>query len=163
MMGVLAIQQRGGQGKAERIEGERAQLLQRQLGHREVYRPNDHHKQQRGVCAHSGSFHDARKIRLCASSREENMVAAVVLIRAERDHIKRAAQEVAGIEGVAEVYSVSGEWDLVAIIRVAEWEKIATVVTEGLAQIEGLQRTQTLVAFRVYSAQDMESAFDMFE
>lgn len=91
------------------------------------------------------------------------MVAAVVLIRAERDHIQRAAQEVAGIEGVAEVYSVSGEWDLVAIIRVAEWEKIATVVTEGLARIEGLQRTQTLVAFRVYSAQDLESAFDMFE
>ena len=45
----------------------------------------------------------------------------------------------------------------------AEWEKIATVVTEGLAQVEGLQRTQTLVAFRVYSAQDLESAFDMFE
>ena len=91
------------------------------------------------------------------------MVAAGGLVRGERVDIKRAAQEVAGIEGVAEVYSVSGEWDLVAIIRVPEWEKIATVVTEGLAAVEGLQRTQTLVAFRVYSAQDLESAFDMFE
>lgn len=91
------------------------------------------------------------------------MVAAVVLLRAERDHIPAAAQAVADIEGVAEVYSVSGEWDLVAIVRVPEWEKIATVVTEHLARVQGIQRTQTLVAFRVYSHRDIESAFDMFE
>ena len=64
---------------------------------------------------------------------------------------------------MAEVYSVSGEWDLVAIIRVPEWERIATVVTESLAKVQGLQRTQTLVAFRVYSHGDMASAFDLFE
>lgn len=91
------------------------------------------------------------------------MVAAVVLIRAQRDHIPTAAQGVADIEGVAEVYSVSGEWDLVAIVRVAEWERIATVVTEHLAKVQGIERTQTLVAFRVYSHRDIESAFDMFE
>ncbi|HEX6559241.1 MAG TPA: Lrp/AsnC ligand binding domain-containing protein [Longimicrobiales bacterium] len=91
------------------------------------------------------------------------MVAAVVLLRAERDHIPSAAQAVADIDGVAEVYSVSGEWDLVAIVRVPEWEKIATVVTEHLAMVQGIQRTQTLVAFRVYSHRDIESAFDMFE
>ena len=91
------------------------------------------------------------------------MITTIVLIRAEPSRIPHVASTLAGVDGVAEVYSVSGEWDLVAIIRVAEWEKIATVVTEGLAQIDGLQRTQTLVAFRVYSAQDMESAFDMFE
>jgi DNA-binding Lrp family transcriptional regulator len=91
------------------------------------------------------------------------MVAAVVLIRAQRDHISAAAQGVADIEGVAEVYSVSGEWDLVAIVRVPEWERIATVVTEQLAKVQGIERTQTLVAFRVYSNRDIESAFDMFE
>jgi DNA-binding Lrp family transcriptional regulator len=91
------------------------------------------------------------------------MVAAVVLIRAQRDHIPTAAQALADIEGVAEVYSVSGEWDLVAIVRVAEWERIATVVTEHLAKVQGIERTQTLVAFRVYSQRDVESAFDMFE
>lgn len=91
------------------------------------------------------------------------MVAAVVLIRAARDHIPSAAQAVADIDGVAEVYSVSGEWDLVAIIRVPEWEKIASVVTEHLAKVQGIERTQTLVAFRVYSQGDMASAFDMFE
>jgi DNA-binding Lrp family transcriptional regulator len=91
------------------------------------------------------------------------MVAGVVLIRAQRDLIPAAARAVADIEGVAEVYSVSGEWDLVAIIRVAEWEKIADVVTEGLAKIEGLERTTTLVAFRVFSKKDLAGAFDIFE
>lgn len=91
------------------------------------------------------------------------MVAAVVMIRAQREHIPTAAQAIADIEGVAEVYSVSGEWDLVAILRVPEWERIATVVTEHFAKVEGLDRTQTLVAFRVYSQRDVESAFDMFE
>jgi DNA-binding Lrp family transcriptional regulator len=91
------------------------------------------------------------------------MVAGVVLIRAERDHIPAAARAVADIEGVAEVYSVSGEWDLVAIIRVAEWEKIADVVTEGLAKVKCLERTTTLVAFRVFSKKDLAGAFDIFE
>jgi DNA-binding Lrp family transcriptional regulator len=91
------------------------------------------------------------------------MVAGVVLIRAQREHIATAARAVADIEGIAEVYSVSGEWDLVAIIRVAEWERIADVVTEKLARVEGLERTTTLVAFRVFSRQDLAGAFDIFE
>ena len=91
------------------------------------------------------------------------MVAAVVLIRTSRERIAGVAREVAGIEGVAEVYSVSGDWDLVAIVRVPEWERIAEVVSEKLAALPGIDRTCTLVAFRVYSRQDMVSAFDMFE
>jgi DNA-binding Lrp family transcriptional regulator len=91
------------------------------------------------------------------------MIAAVVMIRTEREHIPTVAQAIADIEGVAEVYSVSGEWDLIAILRVTEWERIATVVTEHFAKVQGIERTQTLVAFRVYSQRDVESAFDMFE
>jgi len=91
------------------------------------------------------------------------MVAAVVLIRADRDRIADAAREVAEIDGVAEVYSVSGDWDLVAIVRVPEWEQIADVVTEHLAKVPGIERTQTLVSFRVYSRKDLDSAFDMFQ
>jgi DNA-binding Lrp family transcriptional regulator len=91
------------------------------------------------------------------------MIAAVVMIRAQREHIPAAAQAIADIEGVAEVYSVSGEWDLIAILRVTEWERIATVVTEHFAKVQGIERTQTLVAFRVYSQRDVESAFDMFQ
>jgi len=91
------------------------------------------------------------------------MVAAVVLIQAEREHIPTAARAVAEIDGVAEVYSVAGDWDLIAIVRVPEWEQIATVVTEKLATVKGILRTNTFVSFRVYSKKDLESAFDMFE
>lgn len=91
------------------------------------------------------------------------MVAAVVLIRARRDAIPTAARQVAGIDGVAEVYSVSGEWDLIAVVRVPEWEQIAEVVTERIAQIDGLERTETLVAFRVYSKKDLDAAYEMFD
>jgi DNA-binding Lrp family transcriptional regulator len=91
------------------------------------------------------------------------VVAAVVLIQAERDHIPRAARAMAEIEGVAEVYSVAGDWDLIAILRVPEWEQIASVVTEQLARVPGIVRTNTLVSFRVFSRKDLESAFDMFE
>ena len=91
------------------------------------------------------------------------MVAAVVLLRSVRDAIPEVAQAVAEIDGVAEVYSVSGEWDLVAIVRVPEWEQIATVVAENLSKVKGLTSSQTLIAFRVYSKGDMDAAFNMFE
>jgi DNA-binding Lrp family transcriptional regulator len=91
------------------------------------------------------------------------MIAAVVLIRAVPGDIPALARRIAGIDGVAEVYSVSGEYDLVAIVRVAEYDKVATVVTEEIAKISGIERTNTLTAFRVYSRQDLERAWDMFE
>lgn len=91
------------------------------------------------------------------------MVAAVVLIRAQREAIPRAARQVADIEGIAEVYSVTGEWDLIAVVRVPEWEQIAQVVTERIAQVEGIDRTETLVAFRVYSKTDLDTAYEMFD
>jgi DNA-binding Lrp family transcriptional regulator len=91
------------------------------------------------------------------------MVAAVVLIRAVPGDIPALARRIAGIEGVAEVYSVSGEYDLVAIVRVPEYERVAKVVTEDIAQITGIERTNTLTAFRVYSRRDLEGAWDMFD
>ena len=91
------------------------------------------------------------------------MVAAVVLIRAVPGDVPALARRIAGIEGVTEVYSVSGEYDLVAILRVAEYERIAEIVTEEVAQVTGIERTYTLTAFRVYSRQDMDRAWDMFD
>jgi len=67
----------------------------------------------------------------------------------------------AGVEGVAEVYSVSGDWDLVAIVRVAEFNEIARVVTEVFPKVPGIQRTQTLTAFRAYSKKDVQQAWDI--
>lgn len=91
------------------------------------------------------------------------MIAAVVLIRAVPGDIPALARRIAGIEGVAEVYSVSGEYDLVAIVRVPEYARVAQVVTEEIAKISGIERTYTLTAFRVYSRGDLESAWGMFD
>lgn len=89
------------------------------------------------------------------------MITTIVLIRCEPSLIPRAAVRLAGIDGVAEVYSVSGEWDLVAIVRVPEYDRIAQVVTEEFSTVPGIQRTQTLTAFRAYSKQDLEQAWDI--
>ena len=91
------------------------------------------------------------------------MVAAVVLIRAVPGDVPALARRIAGIEGVAEVYSVSGEWDLIAVLRVKEYDRIAAIVTEEISQVSGIERTNTLTAFRVYSRQDLERAWDMFD
>ena len=89
------------------------------------------------------------------------MITTIVLIKAEPKSITQAATRIAGVEGVHEVYSVSGEWDRVAIVRVAEYEQIAQVVTEQIAGVPGINRTQTLTAFRSYSKQDLEQAWDI--
>lgn len=89
------------------------------------------------------------------------MITTIVLISVEPRLIPQAAMKLAGVEGVAEVYSVSGEWDLVAIVRVPEYEQIARVVTEAFPTIPGLVRTQTLTAFRAYSKKDLEQAWDI--
>lgn len=89
------------------------------------------------------------------------MITTIVLIRAEPSSVPTTAQFLADIEGVTEVYSVSGDWDLVAIVRVAEYDQIARVVTEAFPKVPGLQRTQTLTAFRAYSRKDLQQAWDI--
>lgn len=89
------------------------------------------------------------------------MITTIVLIKADPKMIPQCAMKLAGIDGVTEVYSVSGEWDLVAIVRVAAYEDIARVVTESFPTVPGLERTQTLTAFRAYSRKDLEQAWDI--
>jgi DNA-binding Lrp family transcriptional regulator len=89
------------------------------------------------------------------------VITTIVLIKADPKLIPQAATRLAGIDGVTEVYSVSGEWDLVAIVKVPEYEQIAKVVTEHFPAVPGLVRTQTLTAFRAYSRRDLEQAWDM--
>jgi DNA-binding Lrp family transcriptional regulator len=86
---------------------------------------------------------------------------AIVLINAERDFLTRLGGHLAEVEGVAEAYSVTGEWDFVAILRVPEDEQLATVVTERLARLPGIQKTLTMVAFEAYSKHDLEAMFDV--
>jgi DNA-binding Lrp family transcriptional regulator len=86
---------------------------------------------------------------------------AIVLINAERDYLTRLGGHLAEVDGVAEAYSVTGEWDFVAILRVPEDEQLATVVTERLAKLPGIAKTLTLVAFEAYSKHDLEAMFDL--
>ena len=88
-------------------------------------------------------------------------VHAVVLIQCEIDEIPEAAQAIADIEGVSEVYSVAGEFDLVAIVRVADHDALADVIPGGIAKVEGVARTETLIAFQVYSKHDLEAMFSI--
>jgi DNA-binding Lrp family transcriptional regulator len=89
------------------------------------------------------------------------MITTIVLIRADPKSIPQVAQRIAGVDGVTDVYSVSGEWDLVAIVKVPEYDRIAQVVTEEFVKVPGIERTQTLTAFRAYSRKDLEQAWDI--
>lgn len=89
------------------------------------------------------------------------MVTAFILISAERDRIAAAAQEIVNVDGIAEVYSVAGDWDLVAVARVRQNEQLAKLVTEDLIAVEGIARTKTMIAFRQYSRYDLEAMFSL--
>lgn len=89
------------------------------------------------------------------------MITTIVLIRAEPKLIPQCARHLAGIDGVADVYSVSGDWDLVAILKVPHFDDIARVVTEKFPDVPGLVKTTTLTAFKAYSKADLEQAWDI--
>ena len=89
------------------------------------------------------------------------MTHAIVLIAAERDALATLGGELAGIDGVAEAYSVTGEWDFVAILRLRQAEQLAEVVTRQISQLPGVRRTHTMVAFDAYSRHDLEALFSL--
>jgi len=87
------------------------------------------------------------------------MVTAVVLIKVARQQINAVAQQLVDMKGVAEVYSVGGRYDLVAIIRVKNNEQMADLVTSQMLALAGIEDSETLIAFRAYSKHDLESMF----
>lgn len=89
------------------------------------------------------------------------MVAAFVLIHAEARRIAALAQELADVEGVAEVYSTAGDADLVAVVRVRHHDELAEVVTGRLAALDGIVDTRTLIAFQAYSKHDLETMWSL--
>jgi len=89
------------------------------------------------------------------------MTHAVVLIEAERPAIRTLGGELAAVDGVAEAYSVTGEWDFVAIVRVREHERLASVVVDAIGQLPGVVRTQTMVAFEAFSQHDLDALFSV--
>ena len=91
------------------------------------------------------------------------MTHAIVLIQSDRSSLATLGGELADVDGVAEAYSVTGEWDFVAIIRVPRHELLADVVTGQLARLPGVRRTQTMVAFEAFSRHDLEAMFSIGE
>jgi DNA-binding Lrp family transcriptional regulator len=88
-------------------------------------------------------------------------VHAVVLIQCEIDVIPEAAEAIAELQGVSEVYSVAGEFDLIAIVRVPDHQDLASVIPGGIAKVAGVERTETLISFQVYSKHDLERLFSI--
>lgn len=87
------------------------------------------------------------------------MVTAIVMVQAERQRVQETAEALAGVPGVREVYSVTGEWDIVAILKIARYEDLDDVVTGHLRKVEGITRTQTMLAFRTYNEALLDQGF----
>lgn len=89
------------------------------------------------------------------------MITAIVFIRTDVARIPEVAEEIAALEGVSEVYSVTGQIDLIALVRVRRHEDVATVVADQLNKVPGVKETETHIAFRAYSRHDLEAAFSL--
>ena len=89
------------------------------------------------------------------------MITAIVLIKAETDKINDLAQGLVEIDGVKEVYSVAGHYDLVAIVRVGDHDKLAEIISEKARQVPGIGDSETLIAFRVFSKRELDGGFDL--
>jgi DNA-binding Lrp family transcriptional regulator len=93
--------------------------------------------------------------------RRSGMVSAVVLLNTGRGMINEVAGALADMDGISEVYSVAGQYDLVAILRVPDNEALAELVTNKMLHVEGISDSETLIAFRVFSQHDLESMFSI--
>ena len=89
------------------------------------------------------------------------MITAIVSIIVESHRIPEVAQQVVDIEGVDQVYSVTGDVDLIAVVRVRRHEGLAAVIADRLSKVEGVSGTSTNIAFKTYSKQDLDIAFDL--
>ncbi len=89
------------------------------------------------------------------------MISAIVMIKADVDRIPEVAQAICEIDGIAEVYSVTGDVDLIAVARVARHEDLADVIADRLNKVSGVRDSQTHIAFRTYSSQELGAAYDL--
>jgi DNA-binding Lrp family transcriptional regulator len=89
------------------------------------------------------------------------MITAIVFVKADVARIPEVAEGIAAIDGVSEVYSVTGQIDLIALVRVRSHDDVAVVVADQLNKVPGVLSTETHIAFRAYSQHDLESAFSL--
>jgi len=89
------------------------------------------------------------------------MVTSIILIKVERKKINEVAEQLADMPGISESYSVSGKYDIVAIARVANNEELAELVTKKMLNIDAIQKTETMLAYKAYSRHDLEAMFNI--
>jgi DNA-binding Lrp family transcriptional regulator len=89
------------------------------------------------------------------------VITAIVMIAVQSDRIPEVAESIADLDGVSEVYSVAGDADLIAIVRVREFDAIADVIAGRISKVDGVVHTDTHIAFRAYSRHDLESTFSI--
>lgn len=89
------------------------------------------------------------------------MVTSIILINAERTKINSVAEKLVELDGISEVYSVSGKYDLIAIVRVKNNDELAALVTNRMRDFDGIVHTETMLAFKAYSRHDLESMFSL--
>ena len=89
------------------------------------------------------------------------MITAIVFVKADVARIPEVAEQIAALDGVSEVYSVTGQIDLIALVRVRQHEDVAAVVADRLNKVPGVQATETHIAFRTYSQHDLDAAFSL--
>lgn len=89
------------------------------------------------------------------------MISAIVLINADVDQVPEVAAALVEIEGVTEVYSVAGSVDLIAMVKVSEHEQLADVIADRIGKVRGVTDTDTHIAFRTYSKEDLGAAFSL--
>mgnify|MGYP003563568828 CR=1 FL=1 len=89
------------------------------------------------------------------------MVNAIVLLKVDPERVNQVAESLVELNGVSEVYSVAGQYDLVGILRAGNDDLIASVVTDHMLKIEGIKGSETLIAFRTFSKHDLERMFSV--
>jgi DNA-binding Lrp family transcriptional regulator len=89
------------------------------------------------------------------------VITAIVMVAVEADKIPEVAQQIADLDGVSEVYSVAGDVDLIAVVRVREFDQVAEVIAGRLSKVDGVVHTDTHIAFRAYSQHDLDAAFSI--
>ena len=89
------------------------------------------------------------------------MITSIILMNVKRERLNAIAEQLAGMAPISEVYSVTGNYDLVAIVRVDNNEALATLVTDELVNIDGIEKTDTMLAFRAYSRHDLDAMFSL--
>ena len=89
------------------------------------------------------------------------MINAIILINTERTKVNAVAEQLVNLNGITDVFSVSGRFDLVAIIRLPQNDDLVELMTEKVVKVEGITKTESMVAFKTFSKSDLAGMFEL--